>query len=283
MTDVEIVGAGTVGKALGDAAICWGHDVVFKDASRERRHELSELGYQVSPTDRRVDADVSMICTPTPFSENLSHKHVKSAISDLNDTECLGDRVISIHSTVAPGTCAKLKRQFDIKHITRVPEFMRSRAAYEDLMQRDYFVVGADSKHSYEVITSVFPQDKQIVEASLGEASIVKYMSNLFAMTKISFANQMWRVLTHSDNVNPESTESMFIEASPWVCNTEIGERGLAGGKPFGGDCFPKDIKTFIKWSESKNISIPQCKATLRENQLTRTMCQTEAANSQKQ
>jgi UDP-glucose 6-dehydrogenase len=96
---VEIVGAGTVGEAVGIVLEEWGNEVVFKDIDEKVRKLLRNRGYRARKPSAEVGATLSLVCVPTPFDEavGLSTDYVKSAIRTLAEQD---PEVVAVRSTV---------------------------------------------------------------------------------------------------------------------------------------------------------------------------------------
>lgn len=263
---VEVIGAGSVGKAIGEALIEYGNEVVFKDSNPEVVNQLESQGFDAVCAEENTHADLSAICVPTPYAGSTEHNIVFETLVQLEVSGSLDGRAVSIHSTVLPGTTAKLQEEFNLQRIARVPEFMKESEGAEYILNQDSMLIGVNSESTFDVLTEAFDLDADLIKCTPEEASMVKYMSNLFAMTKISFANEMWRISSHINGADPDRTESYFKRASPWVGQSGICQKGLSGGSSFGGSCFPKDIQTFIQWCRQNKLYPAQTQGTLEEN-----------------
>ncbi|PSP94874.1 hypothetical protein BRC91_04230 [Halobacteriales archaeon QS_4_62_28] len=262
---IEVIGAGTVGKATGMVLEKWGNNVVFKDVDESVLISLRNRGYRAKKPSEEVDADLSLICVPTPFSQDdgLSTNHVENAVQTLAKQD---PEVVAIRSTVPPGTTERLADIYGIEDYAVIPEFLFEDDALEDIKRCELMVLGSSSTRATETIKRTFKPDiTGLIEIRPVEAEIVKLVGNTFAATKISFANEMWRIANNMSGANPNTVLSAFRHISPWMGP----DMGLEGGWAYGGHCLPKDIKGFKQWAEEQvKIPTPQLKGTIRENNL---------------
>lgn len=270
MLTVEIIGAGVIGEATGRALNQWGHDVVFKDIDPDRRTELSNSGFETSKPDKHVEADLSLVCVPTPFDNGYDLSIVWRVIEQLDEHTDLTKRVVGIHSTVLPGTTEEIQDEYDITHIASVPEFLKQRQALYDALTQETTVIGTDSDHAESVIRKAMSGKQNYVRTTPREAEMVKFMSNLYGAAKISFANEFWRISKETEGCDPDQTLDAFRQASPWVEQLGDGENGLQGGWPYGGACLPKDSKGFLTWIMENDHYAPVISGVIEENQVMR-------------
>lgn len=264
---IEVVGAGVVGSATGAALTAWGHDVVYTELRPERREELREEGKETAAPEEPVAADLSVVTVPTPYDESadgLDTAHVEAAIERIAETDT--GRVVAIRSTVPPGTTERLSAAYGLDHVAMVPEFLFAKTATEDAKNVVRVVVGTESSHARERIESAFAHNEpEFVSLSPSEAELLKFASNAYGATKISFANELWRIAGAGD-VDRDRVLDAFRTVSPWVGNT----RGLAGGWPYGGACLPKDTNGYRGWLRDEGVAAPQLDGTIAENDLMR-------------
>lgn len=271
---IEVVGAGTVGTATGKALEEWGHDVVFKDIDADVRADLADDGHRTHRPDEPVAADLSLVCVPTPYdegSDTMRTHIVDDAIATLATQD---PSVVAVRSTVPPTTTERLAAKYDLDHYGMVPEFLFEDTAREDIEQLDAIVVGAADDTAREVLKTAFaPQLSTYVEVTPTEAEFVKMAGNTFAATKISFANEMWRLVSETDerfevaSADPDTVLAGVRQVSPWFGP----DMGMQGGWPYGGHCLPKDTRGLQSWAEQDcSVSVPQLAGTIAENDLVR-------------
>lgn len=266
---IEIIGAGLVGSATGAALASWGHDIVYKELLPEKREQLTARGEKVVAPEESVEADLSLVCVPTPYDSTageLDMSYVEGAIELLEET-APADRVVGIRSTVLPGTTARLGDIYRFDHIAMVPEFLFAATAIEDARNVETVVIGTDSERAHAQIEAVYTpetRDPTVVHLRPVEAELLKMTSNAYGATKISFANEMWRIAESVSSASHDRVLDVFREVSPWVGNT----KGLAGGWPYGGACLPKDTNGLMGWVDDREFDAPQLEGTIAENEL---------------
>lgn len=166
--------------------------------------------------------------------------------------------VIVTKSTVPIGTNRKVaeiieknkseKATFDI---ASVPEFLREGQAIGDTQHPDRVVIGSDSQKAKDVLVELH---KPIVESNgtklfltnLETAEMIKYASNSFLATKISFANAIAQLSEKLGANGPDVLEAMGMDK-------RIGQYFLHAGAGYGGSCFPKDVKALIAIADENN------------------------------
>ncbi|MBI2420535.1 MAG: UDP-glucose/GDP-mannose dehydrogenase family protein [Candidatus Levybacteria bacterium] len=165
-----------------------------------------------------------------------------------------GYTVVATKSTVPPGTNKKIARiveeskstnsSFDI---ASVPEFLREGTAISDTLNPDRVVIGTESSKARQILVDLHKpliEDSDshkafIVDSNLETAELIKYASNSFLATKISFANAIAKLseLCGADGLK-------VLEGIGY--DKRIGRDFLSPGAGYGGSCFPKDVKALV-------------------------------------
>lgn len=155
--------------------------------------------------------------------------------------------VIATKSTVPIGTNKKIKKVISYEKskkanfdIASVPEFLREGQAIFDTLSPDRIVIGTESQIARELLVKLHkPLDGQFVLTDVKSAEMIKYVSNAFLATKISFSNAVAKLceLTGADGLR-------VLEAVG--LDKRIGREFLNAGVGYGGSCFPKDVKALI-------------------------------------
>ncbi|RJQ25632.1 UDP-glucose/GDP-mannose dehydrogenase family protein [Candidatus Parcubacteria bacterium] len=165
-----------------------------------------------------------------------------------------GYTVISVKSTVPIGTNRKVKEiinnakankaEFDVASI---PEFLREGSALQDTLNPDRIVIGAESEKARQVIIDLHKSiTAPLVLTNLETAEMIKYASNSFLATKISFSNAIAKL--------SEITGADAIQVLDAIgLDKRIGKEFLQPGAGYGGSCFPKDVKALISIAKSYN------------------------------
>lgn len=169
-----------------------------------------------------------------------------------------GYTVVITKSTVPVGTSEKVKEiikkskpkkaEFDY---ASVPEFLREGQAISDTLHPDRIIIGTDADRSREKlielhrpIASEGTTGVQMVLTTIPTAEMIKYASNAFLATKISFANAVASLSEHAGADGPKVLEAVGLDR-------RIGSSFLNAGAGYGGSCFPKDVKALIAIAKS--------------------------------
>jgi len=165
-----------------------------------------------------------------------------------------GYTVVVTKSTVPVGTNKKIreiiekakpqKAEFDL---ASTPEFLREGQAISDTLHPDRIVIGTDSKKAEQILVELHePIDGNYVLTNIETAEMIKYASNAFLSTKISFANAIAKLseLTGADGL--KVLEGIGLDK-------RIGNKFLSPGAGYGGSCFPKDVRALIAIAKNNN------------------------------
>ncbi|HKC14983.1 MAG TPA: UDP-glucose/GDP-mannose dehydrogenase family protein [Patescibacteria group bacterium] len=164
--------------------------------------------------------------------------------------------VIATKSTVPVGTYKKIKQIVDeVKSPTAkydlasVPEFLREGTALSDTLNPDRIVIGTDSTKAKDVLVELHkPIKAPFVLTNLATAELIKYASNSFLATKISYANSIAKL-------SELSGANALQVLSGIGMDKRIGKYFLSPGPGYGGSCFPKDVKALISIAKDYDYS----------------------------
>lgn len=195
------------------------------------------------------------VCLPTPMDPDgrCNTKIVAGALSLLNSlTNKM--RVVCIKSTMTPGSTMGFNEIFEKLHVCYNPEFLREATAIEDFKNQDRIIVGGPRegtnilKQMYE---TAYP-DVPVTKTSSTIAELVKYTTNCFLATKVSFANEIASLCESLgedyDKVVEYATKDKRLGTSHWAVPGPDGKLG------FGGSCFPKDLNALVKLFEERGL-----------------------------
>ncbi len=185
-----------------------------------------------------------------------------------------GYKVIVTKSTVPVGTGAKLrevirKTQTDAFGFDMVsnPEFLREGSAIEDFMRPNRVVIGADSDQAVAIMKDLYRPlyliETPIVVTDVPTAELIKYASNAFLATKISFINEI-------ANLCEKVGANVQMVAKGMGLDHRIGSKFLHAGPGFGGSCFPKDLAALIQTGERNGYPMQIASAASRVNDIQR-------------
>jgi UDPglucose 6-dehydrogenase len=165
-----------------------------------------------------------------------------------------GYKVIVTKSTVPVGTGAKLREVINANQsgkfrfdIVSNPEFLREGSAIEDFMRPNRVVIGADSDQAIAIMKDLYRPlyliETPFVVTDIPTAEMIKYASNAFLATKISFINE---IATVCERVGAD----VQMVAKGMGLDNRIGSKFLHAGPGFGGSCFPKDLAALVQTGE---------------------------------
>jgi UDPglucose 6-dehydrogenase len=181
-----------------------------------------------------------------------------------------GYKVIVTKSTVPVGTGATLRKvitsaqtnafRFDM---VSNPEFLREGSAIEDFMRPNRVVIGADSDQAIAIMKDLYRPlyliETPIVVTDVPTAELIKYASNAFLATKISFINEI-------ANLCEKVGANVQMVAKGMGLDHRIGAKFLHAGPGFGGSCFPKDLAALIQTGERHGYPMQIASAASRVN-----------------
>lgn len=158
-----------------------------------------------------------------------------------------GYTVVITKSTVPIGTNQKVKKIIDkVKNskvsfdIASVPEFLREGQAIEDTMHPDRIIIGTENPQAKKLLMELHkPIDGTMMLCNIETAEMIKYASNAFLATKISFANAIARLSELTGADGGKVLEAVGLDR-------RVGNLFLDPGAGYGGSCFPKDVKALI-------------------------------------
>ncbi|HYX83765.1 MAG TPA: UDP-glucose/GDP-mannose dehydrogenase family protein [Gaiellales bacterium] len=258
---VGVVGVGYVGLVTATCFADLGHDVVCYDINPERieallagRVPIYEPGVDALLTRNRARLTftgtledvlercrVAFVCVDTPpmQSGDADLSRVHRVVDDLPDR---GQRfVLVMKSTVPVGTGGRIRAELDTRGLDHVgyvsnPEFLREGRAVADFMEPDRIVIGAFAQADADAVAALYADlDAPVVRTDVASAEMIKYASNAFLATKISFINEI-------ANVCEEVGADVSVVATGMGLDERIGPHFLRPGIGYGGSCFPKDV-----------------------------------------
>ena len=239
---IGIVGQGYVGTAV---------KTVF-----EKHYKVNTFDLNGDCTCKSMDelidnSDIIFVCVPTPMKKDGScdTSIVEGVVGDLNAlalTRQCSNRIIAIKSTIPPGTTNRLNKNHEFVSVIFNPEFLTEANFIDDFKNQNRIIIGGERPSTTklrQVYSLVFP-NTPIIKTGSKTAEMVKYMTNTFLATKVSFANEMYQICEglgiDYDKVVEYSTYDERLGKSHWAVPGPDGKLG------FGGSCFPKDINALI-------------------------------------
>lgn len=277
---IAVIGTGYVGLVTGTCLAELGNDVICVDIDESKisklkngeipiyepgleelvkRNKEDRLKFTTNAKKAIQDSEVVFSAVGTPPDKD--HKADMTAVKKAAETfgkNINGYKVFVNKSTVPVGTSeiiyeiiakeSKNKYKFDV---IDNPEFLREGTAIKDFMNPDRVVIGLrrDIGKAQEIMEKLYSPlvraGRPLMFTDIHSAEIIKYASNSFLATKISFINE---VANFCELVGADVKEV----AKGMGLDDRIGPRFLHAGIGYGGSCFPKDVQAFIKTGEDK-------------------------------
>lgn len=291
---IVIIGTGYVGLVSGVCFADFGHHVVCVDKAEEKIRRLNNgevpiyepgledimarnvaTGRLLFTTDiaTAVDgADAVFIAVGTPARRGDGHAdltYVMAAAEDVAQA-LTSYAVIVTKSTVPVGTSRKIIQVVAKSNpaadfnVASNPEFLREGAAIEDFMKPDRVVVGVDSDLAAKVMADIYyPLDLRgvpIMTTDIESAEMIKYASNAFLATKISFINEIAALCEQTGADVKEVSQGMGLDG-------RIGNKFLFAGPGYGGSCFPKDTLALARIGQDHAVPQTIVEAVIRANE----------------
>lgn len=287
--NIVVVGTGYVGLVTGVALAHIGHQVTCVDVDEEKvermkrgispiyepgieplmkgNMEANRLFFTTDGVRAYQEADVIYIAVGTPENEDGSANlaYLKQAVRDIASA-VTKDVIVVTKSTVPVGTNHEIQRMFKQLaphvHIDVVsnPEFLREGSAVHDTFHGDRIVIGADDERAAAVVADIHrPFGIPIFHTDIRSAEMIKYASNAFLATKISFINEI-------ANICEKVGADVEQVAAGMGMDERIGSSFLRAGIGYGGSCFPKDTKALAKIAANIDHDFELLKAVIEVN-----------------
>ena len=294
---VSVIGTGYVGLVTGSTLADLGNQVVCLDILEEKismlnsgkspiyepgLDELIKKGLKnknlIGSTEIEQNirnTDITFICVGTPSDKNgnIDLSYIKSASSTIG--RALRDKsekhTVIVKSTVIPLTTEEVVMPNILKKsgwkrenlgIGMNPEFLREGSAIHDAQNPDRIVIGFADDVSRKTLKELYnPYKCTKLECSPRTAELIKYASNSFLATKISFVNEIANMSNVWGIDFQEVAEGMGLDS-------RISAEFLRAGAGFGGSCFPKDVKALAAAAKNSKVESLILKATLEVNDI---------------
>lgn len=240
---------------------------------RNRKEKRIEFTTDIEKTIK--DAQVIFIAVGTPEGKDgkADLQHVLAVARDIGNYMD-SYRVVVVKSTVPVGTCQKIEevigntleeRERDYPfHVVSNPEFLREGKALHDFTQPHRVVIGTDSKEAKEILQKVYLSlyQKQVpfFYTNHKTAEIIKYASNAFLATKISFINEMATLCERAGGNIRHVAEAMGMD-------DRISSQFLQAGPGYGGSCFPKDTRAIVSTAKELGVDLTLVSAGILANE----------------
>lgn len=217
-----------------------------------------------------LDTDIIFLSVPTPSNSDgsMNIDIVDNVLQNINEyAQLFQIGIILLRSTVTPGTTRKLQEKYKDLRIVFNPEFLTERSANFDFINQSRFILGGNSDNVVEVselFRERFGSTLSIIETNYETAEMIKYMTNTFFATKISFLNDMKLLADKCGVIWKDAIEGFVRDGR--VGHSHLDVPGHDGKYGFGGSCFPKDIQALINFGESNDVDMNVLKGAWETN-----------------
>ncbi|HPO82567.1 MAG TPA: UDP-glucose/GDP-mannose dehydrogenase family protein, partial [bacterium] len=288
---IAIIGTGFVGLTTGAGLSELGNKVICVDIDEgkisslsngyvpiyeeglfelvERNRKLHRLFFTTDIEEATNSSDIIFICVGTPSKDDgdVDLSQIISAVEGISNS-LNSYKIIAIKSTIPVGTLElvegilgkkdKIKgRDYDL---AVVPEFLREGKAVYDFFNPTRIVIGADKDDVSKVLAGIFsPLNAPVVYTTPLTAQLIKYASNAFLASRISFINEIANICDHLGINVKDVIEGMKYDK-------RIGGHYLSPGIGFGGPCLSKDLNGLIKMAESYGYQPNYLKSIMEKN-----------------
>ena len=240
-------------------------EILKKNYKQNRLKFTTDLKKAVS------SSDIIFICVGTPTKKNSNSADLKYVFSVAKELKKIikSYKIIITKSTVPVTTGDKIEnilknlKKRKLVDIVSNPEFLREGEAIRDFVYPDRVIIGTDSKKANKILKTLYmpiiKKNSRYFSTSRRGAELIKYASNAFLATKISFINEIANLC--------EKTGIDVKDISLGMGSDErIGDRFLRAGPAYGGSCFPKDTRALIDTGKKFNTDLSIVKTVVSSN-----------------
>ena len=289
-----MIGTGYVGLVSGVCFADLGNEVICVDQNLKKIESLSKghipiyepgltelvvknynskrLKFSTNLKKSIKDSDLIFICVGTPTKKGGSSADLSQVFKVAKEISLSLNKykIIVTKSTVPVSTGDEIEKILSKRHnknkfsIVSNPEFLREGEAIRDFIYPDRIVVGSNDKKSNRQMNNLYAplisKGAQYIHTSRRSAELIKYASNAFLATKITFINEIAN-LCEKTGINVEDISiGMGLDK-------RIGSRFLRAGPAYGGSCFPKDTKAIISTADKFKTNLSVIKSVIKSNE----------------
>ncbi|SMF92134.1 UDPglucose 6-dehydrogenase [Paenibacillus uliginis N3/975] len=234
--------------------------LIDKNKNQGRLHFTTDLTEAV----QKSDAVFIAVGTPSLPNGQANLGYIEQAAKEIGESlNCF--KIIVTKSTVPVGTNEKI-REIISKHsqfpfeVASVPEFLREGTAVQDTLHPDRIIIGTSNEFARKQLIELHtPLTENIIVTDIRSAEMIKYASNAFLATKISFINEIANIC---EKVGADVTQVAFGMGH----DKRIGSSFLKAGIGYGGSCFPKDTQALIQIAGQMDYDFKLLKSVVEVN-----------------
>lgn len=298
--NIAVIGTGYVGLVTGTCLSDFGHKVICIDIDDDKIEDLKKgivpiyepgledlihknlreqrLNFTTDMKEGIKHSGVIFIAVGTPSREDgeADLSAIEEAAEEIG--KCInGYKIIVNKNTVPVGTTDKIGEiigeqsgSFSYDVVSN-PEFLREGKAILDFIHPHRIVVGVSNGRAAKIMRELYkPIDVPLLVTDIRSAEMIKYASNTFLASKISFINEIANICERIGADIGEVAKGMGLDE-------RIGPKFLEAGVGFGGSCFPKDVKALIKIAEKAGYEFQILTSAMRVNEYQKRLVVTKA------
>jgi len=290
-----MIGTGYVGLVSGVCFSDLGNDVICVDKDLKKINNLKKgivpiyepgleelvlknyknkrLNFSTNLKESVKKSDIVFICVGTPTKKNSNSADLSQvyAVAKEISKSIKKFKIIINKSTVPVTTGDEIEKIISKKvnkkffSVVSNPEFLREGEAIRDFIYPDRVVVGSNDSKSQRILKSLYSplisKGAKFLSTKRRAAELIKYASNAFLATKITFINEISNLC--------EKTGIDIEDISIGIgLDKRIGSRFLRAGPAYGGSCFPKDTKALVSTADKFKTNLSVVKSVIRSNDL---------------
>ncbi|MAQ28354.1 MAG: UDP-glucose 6-dehydrogenase [Pelagibacteraceae bacterium] len=238
----------------------------------KRNHNKKRLIFTTDLKEAVKNSKIIFICVGTPTKKNSNKADLKYVFQVTNQLRkhINNYKIIVTKSTVPVTTGDKIEKilsKLKTKKLIDVvsnPEFLREGEAIRDFLYPDRVIVGSNSKKANKLMKSLYlpiiKKESRYFNTSRRAAEMIKYASNAFLATKISYINEIANLCEKVSVDIKDISIGMGLDQ-------RIGERFLRAGPAYGGSCFPKDTRAIVDTADKFKTNLSIIKNVINSNE----------------
>ncbi|ETA69582.1 UDP-glucose/GDP-mannose dehydrogenase family protein [Candidatus Pelagibacter ubique] len=290
-----MIGTGYVGLVSGVCFADLGNDVICVDKDNNKINNLKKgiipiyepgleelvlknyknnrLNFSTNLKESIKKSDIVFVCVGTPTRRNSNSADLSQVYSVAKEiSKSINKFKIIINKSTVPVTTGDEVEKIIAKKVSRKyfsvvsnPEFLREGEAIRDFIYPDRVVIGSNDVKSKKILKNLYSplisKGAKFLSTNRRAAELIKYASNAFLATKITFINEIANLC--------EKTEIDVEDISIGIgLDKRIGSRFLRAGPAYGGSCFPKDTKAIVSTADKFKTNLSVIKSVIKSNQI---------------
>ena len=290
-----MIGTGYVGLVSGVCFADLGNDVICVDKDNNKINNLKKgiipiyepgleelvlknyknkrLNFSTNLKESIKKSDIVFVCVGTPTKRNSNSADLSQVYSVAKEiSKSVNKFKIIINKSTVPVTTGDEVEKIISKKVSRKyfsvvsnPEFLREGEAIRDFIYPDRVVIGSNDEKSKKILKNLYSplisKGAKFVSTNRRAAELIKYASNAFLATKITFINEIAN-LCEKTGIDVEDI-SIGIGL-----DKRIGSRFLRAGPAYGGSCFPKDTKAIVSTADKFKTNLSVIKSVIKSNEI---------------